>query len=1804
QDGAGQIVEVNFYRSDDGQFDGLAANLYEPNDSDAQAADLGATRGWQGWYELAIAPAGDEDWFEIDLVAQGSATDFVRIEFAHAAGNLQLELYDAGQPVDLTNPYASSTSSTDDEEISLDGVPVGTYYVRAYGAAGATNDSYDLVIRTPSPGPAVSQANLYFRDEDGDGLYDPVTEDLWADVGGTPGVYDHGVDQRLSDQAAWETAGGASGAHGNVYFYDTDVNGAWDLGELAWAEQGGTALVYDEFVDARLDATVGDVLLGTGTQVGVTDDWAWSAPATWAPDTYYYFATATDDGEGAAGIQDGILFDDTGGTVSEWDLDEEIWDDVDGDDLYSDGTDTQIYDGGDGFWDTLDGQAGIHGNLLLQDVNGDGGWDLGEAIWAEGVADGVYAASDDTLVVGTPVETSATAMTIGKVNDRPVVVSLTGSPDPISRGDMLTLVASGVSDSDGVVDYVTFYHDADGDGIWTGSDHWLGVDTNGSNGWEWQGLVQWDSGDYFAVATDNDEAPGAWPDDIAVGHVNQKPIIDAVTNNPNPIVEDAYVTFLADNVRDPDTVTPTQLYGDVGTVAFYRDVFHSGHYNPVEDELLGYGSNIGGGQWRLIVLADWDPDISPMYFAVAQDVEGDWGDAVWTLNQNPTLDEVVGTPDPVTLDDELLLEALGVGDSDGFLTEVLFTVFDPPTGLPPYGWPNSTTTQYGWPTDWQFDTNGSDGYTWQEHPRWTISGTVMDDFNQDGHMDVAVSVDVSANIGPDFVSVILNDGFGSFYADSLVLLGTPPSEMSPFHQYNPSDIDSSDFNGDGYPDLVTANSATDRISVMLNNGDGTFTAETYYEVDFSGSSAEIYPHALTVADLNDDGITDVAVASFIDHAMSGAGNVYPSDNAWHGTVSVLFGDGTGQFAVDRAYSLAGPGLTPEDLVAADLDQDGFTDLAVVSQDGVLFMWNNGNFMETEGLPGFFGDAGGVIGRAMETGITGAETQQVVYDYVWRNGWVEGTHATAVAPYYHEELTGQDYDMYRVTLEEGALLEVTVNPVPYTDDTDPLATDFTIWNSNGAWVFFVDDGIAGALVTFQFVAPATGNYYVGIGGYDPAADDPYNAITGEDPFAVDAEGEYEITFLAYGGTYDLGPDNHITVVVVGDIYEPNDSDLLATDLGTALAWRGWYDLALPQADEDWFEFDLLAGGVNDFVRIEFVDASGNLDLELYDSTVALVASSTSTSDNEQISLDTLAAGTYYARVYGGPNPSYDLILHGSLPGIQGNLLLDDDWVVDGLWQPNEAVFADLNANATYDALLPDTIVYASGTLVDQDAGVPANLYFNDLNANGTWDAEEDVWGDVNANGIYEEGIDSRIYSGARWETPAPTTQGNLLFRDFVVANGVWDAGEDAWADMLANGVYDDGIDIKVYNPFGWTTLTGQPGIAGDLWFYDINDNGLWDIPNPATNYYPGEFVFADTDADQVYTEGVDSQVDATPELLGIPDGTFGIHGDVLFYDVNENGFWDPNEDLWADSSFLGRPGVYDTAWDTQIHDVLAWDVPDGAVGIAGRVFFVDANGNGRWSVGEGVWADHRGVSPDVPVGAGDSIVAANFLEDNWDPDSFNKTNYDRNLPDIDVATANSQTNRVSVLLGNHMTWPSNQGGRVESFLGLYPNEARSAMAGVDRGVYDHWTDFRIEDADREYQLGGPGYDNLANWNVWDGATGTQGDVYFLDINRGWNTYDGQAGIRGNIWFYDADSNGQWTEGEPVWAEGERGLSGWDDTDIRIYGQTDWIHPMSRSQANLRFSDANDNGVWDPGENVWAEDASGTADHYDEGIDIQI
>jgi hypothetical protein len=103
-------------------------------------------------------------------------------------------------------------------------------------------------------------------------------------------------------------------------------------------------------------------------------------------------------------------------------------------------------------------------------------------------------------------------------------------------------------------------------------------------------------------------------------------------------------------------------------------------------------------------------------------------------------------------------------------------------------------------------------------------------------------------------------------------------------------------------------------------------------------------------------------------------------------------------------------------------------------------------------------------------------------------------------------------------------------------------------------------------------------------------------------------------------------------MLDDEFEPNDSIIEATPATANTSYAGI------QFDDDWFQISVAAGFNRVVANLTFTHADGDIDLELVDASGNVLATSQTTSDNEQIDFSVSTGGTYYLRVFDFHNGS--------------------------------------------------------------------------------------------------------------------------------------------------------------------------------------------------------------------------------------------------------------------------------------------------------------------------------------------------------------------------------------------------------------------------------------------------------------------------------------------------------------------------------------------------------------------------------------
>lgn len=163
-----------------------------------------------------------------------------------------------------------------------------------------------------------------------------------------------------------------------------------------------------------------------------------------------------------------------------------------------------------------------------------------------------------------------------------------------------------------------------------------------------------------------------------------------------------------------------------------------------------------------------------------------------------------------------------------------------------------------------------------------------------------------------------------------------PAPHSPFRAgTQPTGIAAGDVNGDGHPDLLTANAGSNDMSVLLGNGKGSFRP-----APGSPFAAGTAPHLLALGDLNGDRYLDAALTSHDSNS-----------------VVVLLGNGRGSFAPAsgspfKFLNTSNP--HNHGLALGDVNGDGYLDITTANQNdasiSVLLGDDRGGFAPAPGSP--------------------------------------------------------------------------------------------------------------------------------------------------------------------------------------------------------------------------------------------------------------------------------------------------------------------------------------------------------------------------------------------------------------------------------------------------------------------------------------------------------------------------------------------------------------------------------------------------------------------------------------------------------------------------------------------------------------------------------------------------------------------------------------------------------------------------------------------------------------------------------------
>ena len=207
-------------------------------------------------------------------------------------------------------------------------------------------------------------------------------------------------------------------------------------------------------------------------------------------------------------------------------------------------------------------------------------------------------------------------------------------------------------------------------------------------------------------------------------------------------------------------------------------------------------------------------------------------------------------------------------------------------------------------------------------------GIAFADYDRDGHVDIFVANDSMLEF------LYHNKGDGTFED---VALPSGVAVDGEGHTYAGMGVDFADYNNDGLPGLVVTDLASQMYSLYRNNGDGTFTYDSYP----SGLGRMTMTHSgwgVRFMDYDNDGWKDLLITQ--GHDLDTIELTFPNLRYRE---PMLLARNTGHGFVDvsaDAGSVFHQAWVGRGLAIGDIDNDGRLDAVVTTNDGPLYVLRN------------------------------------------------------------------------------------------------------------------------------------------------------------------------------------------------------------------------------------------------------------------------------------------------------------------------------------------------------------------------------------------------------------------------------------------------------------------------------------------------------------------------------------------------------------------------------------------------------------------------------------------------------------------------------------------------------------------------------------------------------------------------------------------------------------------------------------------------------------------------------------------------
>jgi hypothetical protein len=272
---------------------------------------------------------------------------------------------------------------------------------------------------------------------------------------------------------------------------------------------------------------------------------------------------------------------------------------------------------------------------------------------------------------------------------------------------------------------------------------------------------------------------------------------------------------------------------------------------------------------------------------------------------------------------------------------------------------------------------------------------------------------ISANYGDNTLTVLTNNGSGIFGFNATQHVGNHPRSVA-----------AADVNGDGKLDLISANLGDDTLTVLTNNGIGVFGSNATLNVGGG-------PHCVLAADVNGDGKVDLISANNVDSVGSVTN-----------TLTVLTNDGSGTFGFNATLHA---GSQPVSVVATDTKGVGRLDLICANFTGntLTVLTNNGS--------GVFGSDATLSVGSYPSCVVGADVNGDGKPDLLSANWQAGTLTVLTNNGNASGAFGSNATL-KVASGPWAVLAADVNGDSKLDLISTAGNTLTVLTNNGSGVF--------------------------------------------------------------------------------------------------------------------------------------------------------------------------------------------------------------------------------------------------------------------------------------------------------------------------------------------------------------------------------------------------------------------------------------------------------------------------------------------------------------------------------------------------------------------------------------------------------------------------------------------------------------------------------------------------------------------------------------------------------------------------------